>query len=192
MKIVFATHNQNKLKEVAAMLPHIELLSLTDINCHEEIAETADTLEGNAKIKADYITQQYGLPCFADDTGLLVNALDGEPGVYSARYAGEHGNAEKNMTLLLNNLKNKTDRSAKFVTVICLNINNEQFLFNGICTGEILEHKQGTEGFGYDPVFKPDHFNKTFAEMSLAEKGKISHRGLAVEKLISFLTKYKT
>ena len=187
MKIVFATHNKNKLKEVAALLPNIELLSLSDINCTEDIAETADSLEGNAIIKANYITEKYGYSCFADDTGLLVNTLNGEPGVYSARYAGEHGNAEKNMSLLLKNLEDKTDKSAYFKTVICLNLNDRQLLFEGICEGEILNNKQGTEGFGYDPIFKPNGYDLSFAEMSLEEKGKISHRGLAVQKLIQFL-----
>lgn len=189
MKIVFATHNPNKLKEVAAMLPHFDLVSLTDINCHEEIPETATTLEGNAIIKADYVTKTYGLPCFADDTGLLVDALNGEPGVYSARYAGEHGNAEKNMNLLLANLAEQKNRQAHFKTVICLNINGEQHLFDGICKGTITAQKNGNEGFGYDPIFQPEGYKKTFAEMSLEEKGAISHRALAIQKLISFLQK---
>lgn len=187
MKIVFATHNKNKLQEVAAMLPNIELVSLTDIDCHEDIPETADTLEGNAVIKANYVTEKYGLSCFADDTGLLVDALNGEPGVYSARYAGESANAEKNMDLLLTNLKNKTDRSAKFMTTICLNLNGKQYLFEGVCPGEILNDRQGEKGFGYDPIFKPKGFDVSFAEMSMEQKGKISHRGLAVQKLITFL-----
>lgn len=187
MKIVFATHNPNKLKEVAALLPNLELLSLTDIGCTEDIPETADTLEGNAKIKANHVTEKYGYPCFADDTGLLVQALNGAPGVYSARYAGEDGNAEKNMDLLLQNLQDKNDRTAFFKTIICLNLNGEQFLFDGVCSGEILEKRQGKKGFGYDPIFKPNHFDVSFAEMSLEEKGKISHRGLAVQKLIQFL-----
>ncbi|ANW95538.1 non-canonical purine NTP pyrophosphatase [Wenyingzhuangia fucanilytica] len=187
MKIVFATHNNNKLKEVAALLPNIELLSLTDIGCTEEIPETADTLEGNAKIKANHVTEKYGYPCFADDTGLLVDALNGEPGVYSARYAGEHGNAEKNMDLLLKNLEGTSNRKACFKTIICLNLNNQQHLFEGICNGNILEKRQGDEGFGYDPIFTPNGYQLSFAEMSLDEKGKISHRGLAVQKLIAFL-----
>ncbi len=189
MKIVFATHNKNKLKEVAALLPNIELLSLTDIGCTEEIPETADTLEGNAKIKANYVTQKYGYPCFADDTGLIVNTLNGAPGVYSARYAGADSNADKNMDLLLKNLKNKPDRKAYFKTIICLNLNNEQHLFEGICNGEILKERQGLDGFGYDPIFKPKGFDISFSEMSLNQKGKISHRGLAVQKLIGFLKK---
>jgi len=189
MKIVFATHNANKLKEVAALLPNIDLLSLTDIGCTEDIPETADTLEGNAMIKANYVTEKYGFPCFADDTGLLVNSLQGAPGVYSARYAGEDANTENNMSLLLKNLTDKQDRSAYFKTVICLNLNDSQELFEGVCKGEILKEKQGLKGFGYDPIFKPEGFDISFAEMSLEAKGKISHRGLAVQKLIGFLQK---
>lgn len=187
MKIVFATHNKNKLKEVQALLPHIELLSLTDIGCNEDIPETAETLEGNAKIKANYVTEKYGYDCFADDTGLLVDALDGAPGVYSARYAGEHGNADKNMDLLLKNLNSKDNRNAHFKTVICLNLQEKQLLFEGRCDGVILTEKTGNEGFGYDPIFKPNGFSESFAQMNLEQKGKISHRGLAVQKLIHFL-----
>ncbi|MGY5351426.1 non-canonical purine NTP diphosphatase [Wenyingzhuangia sp. IMCC45533] len=187
MEIVFATHNKNKLKEVAAMLPNIKLFSLSDIGCNEDIPETADTLEGNAKIKANYVTDKYGYSCFADDTGLLVGALNGAPGVYSARYAGEDGNAEKNMDLLLKNLNHKDQRDAYFKTIICLNLNNKQYLFDGVCEGSILTSKQGREGFGYDPIFKPKGYDISFAEMSLDEKSKISHRGLAVKKLIEFL-----
>ena len=182
MKIVFATHNKNKLKEVQALLPHIEILSLTDINCTEDIPETADTLEGNAQIKANHVTENYGYDCFADDTGLLVDALNGAPGVYSARYAGEDGNAEKNMELLLNNLENNNNRNAHFKTVICLNLQGKQLLFEGICEGEILEEKTGDQGFGYDPIFKPKGFAASFAQMDMEQKGKISHRGLAVKR----------
>jgi XTP/dITP diphosphohydrolase len=188
MKIVFATHNQNKLKEVQKLVPNsIELLSLTDIGCTEEILETANTLEGNAKLKANYITKTYGYDCFADDTGLEVSALKGAPGVYSARYAGEPTNSEANMEKLLTNLLIKTDRSAQFRTVITLNLNGEQRLFEGVCRGEILNAKHGEKGFGYDPIFKPEGFSVSFAEMSMEEKGKISHRGRAVAKLVSFL-----
>ncbi len=187
MEIVFATHNKNKLKEVAALLPNIKLLSLDAIGCTEDIPETADTLEGNAKIKADYVSNTYGYACFADDTGLLVDALNGAPGVYSARYAGEHGNAKENMNLLLKNLTDKSSRNAHFKTVICLNLNNKQHFFDGTCEGEILTNKQGEKGFGYDPIFKPKGYNISFAEMDMIEKGKISHRGLAVQKLTSFL-----
>ncbi|MEN8776100.1 MAG: non-canonical purine NTP diphosphatase [Polaribacter sp.] len=191
MKLVFATNNLNKLKEVQAMLPKtIELLSLKDINCNEEVDETETTLEGNAKLKAEYITKNYGYNCFADDTGLEVDALNGQPGVYSARYAGEAKNAEKNMQKLLLALKNKTDRNAQFRTAICLNLDGKQFLFEGVCRGEIIKEKQGQEGFGYDPIFKPTHSKDTFATMSSVEKNKISHRGIAVQKLVAFLKNY--
>ena len=188
MKLVFATNNLNKLTEVKKMLPKsIELLSLKDINCFDEIDETATTLEGNAKLKADYITNKFGYNCFADDTGIEVDSLDGKPGVYSARYAGEPTNSENNMQKLLTELDEKTNRNAQFRTSICLNLNNKQFLFNGICKGEILQEKQGKKGFGYDPIFKPKGFENSFAEMTLEEKNKISHRGIAIKKLIDFL-----
>jgi XTP/dITP diphosphohydrolase len=189
MKIVFATHNKNKLKEVAALLPAIELISLEDIGCFEDIPETATTLHGNAKIKADYIAQKYGYNCFADDTGLEVSALNGAPGVYSARYAGVDCNSLKNMEKLLNELKDKADRSAQFQTVICLNLNGQQFFFEGICKGRILNTQTGEQGFGYDPIFQCDGFDKSFAEMSMDEKSSISHRGRAIQKLITFLNK---
>ncbi|MEI6864540.1 non-canonical purine NTP diphosphatase [Flavicella sp.] len=189
MKIVFATHNKNKIKEVAALLPTVELLSLESLKCYDEIEETAMTLEGNAKIKADYITNRFELNCFADDTGLEVEALDGVPGVYSARYAGEEGGAEKNMTKLLLALKDNPNRKAQFRTVIILNLNGEQHLFEGICMGTILNKKYGSKGFGYDPIFQPKGYSVSFAEMSMEEKGKISHRGLAISKLIAFLNK---
>ena len=188
MKIVFATHNQNKLKEVQLLLPkHIEILSLTDIHCHEEIPETAQTLVGNAQLKADYITHHYGYDCFADDTGLEVTALNGEPGVYSARYAGVYHDAEANMQKLLTNLKDNHDRSAQFKTVIALNTKDKNYLFEGICKGKILTKKRGEKGFGYDPIFQPEGFDTSFAEMTMAEKGAISHRGRAVAKLVEFL-----
>jgi len=188
MKIVFATHNQHKLEEVQKIVPStIELLSLNDIGCTEEILETANTLEGNAKLKANYVTKTYGYDCFADDTGLEVNALNGAPGVYSARYAGEPANAEANMHKLLTNLLREIDRRAQFRTVIALNLNEKQHLFEGICKGEILNAKQGKKGFGYDPIFKPSGYEISFAEMSMEEKGNISHRSRAVEKLVKFL-----
>lgn len=188
MKIVFATHNQNKLNEVQALLPStIELISLNDIGCTEEILETASTLQGNAKLKANHITKTYGYDCFADDTGLEVNALEGEPGVYSARYAGEPANATANMDKLLLNLQDKKDRQAQFRTIIALNLDEKQNLFEGICKGEILPTKQGNKGFGYDPVFKPDGYSVSFAEMNMEEKGRISHRGLAIKKLVAYL-----
>ncbi|CAL2055727.1 non-canonical purine NTP diphosphatase [Tenacibaculum sp. 190524A05c] len=192
MKLVFATNNQNKLKEVQEMLPEsIELLSLKDIGCFEDIEETATTLEGNAQIKANHITNNYNFNCFADDTGLEVDALNGEPGVYSARYAGEPANAENNMQKLLSSLGEKVDRKAHFRTSICLNIDGKQFLFDGICKGEILTEKKGEKGFGYDPVFQPEGYNKSFAEMSSEAKNEISHRGLAIQKLIDFLKTYQ-
>ena len=191
MKLVFATNNLNKLVEVQKMLPNsIELLSLKDINCFDEIEETATTLEGNAKIKANYITKKFGYNCFADDTGLEVESLDNNPGVYSARYAGKESNSEKNMEKLLSELNNKSNRNAQFRTSICLNLNGKQFLFDGICKGEILHQKHGEQGFGYDPIFQPKGFKKSFAEMPSEEKNKISHRGLAIQKLVDFLSKY--
>lgn len=188
MKLVFATNNQNKLTEVQKMLPeNIELLSLKDIQCFDDIEETAATLDGNAKIKANHITQKYNLNCFADDTGLEVESLNGEPGVYSARYAGEPSDSENNMQKLLNELNGKENRKAQFRTSICLNLNGKQFLFNGICKGTILAKKQGEKGFGYDPIFKPEGVKQSFAEMSSEEKNVISHRGLAINKLVEFL-----
>jgi len=188
MKLVFATNNLHKLKEVQEMLSNsIEVLSLKDIGCFEDIEETEITLEGNAKLKADYITKKYGFDCFADDTGLEVEALDGKPGVYSARYTGEHGNAEKNMEKLLVELQNKLSRKAKFRTIIALNITNKQYLFEGICDGEILNEKTGVKGFGYDPIFKPSNASCSFAEMNSEEKNIISHRGIAIQKLVQFL-----
>ena len=188
MKLVFATNNLHKLKEVQEMLSNaIEVLSLKDIGCFEDIEETESTLEGNAKLKADYITEKYGFDCFADDTGLEVEALDGDPGVYSARYAGEHGNAEKNMEKLLIELQNKSSRKAKFRTIIALNLKNKQYLFEGICDGEILNEKSGVKGFGYDPIFKPKNASSSFAEMNSEEKNIISHRGIAIQELVQFL-----
>ncbi|WP_418644613.1 non-canonical purine NTP diphosphatase [Tenacibaculum insulae] len=188
MKLVFATNNLNKLTEVQKMLPNsIELLSLKDINCFDNVEETAITLEGNAKIKADYITDKYNYNCFADDTGLEVESLNGAPGVYSARYAGEPSNSENNMQKLMTELNGVDNRNAQFRTSICLNLNGKQFLFDGICKGEILTKKQGEKGFGYDPIFKPEGYNNSFAEMTSEEKNTISHRGLAIKKLVAFL-----
>lgn len=189
MKLVIATNNKNKLQEIKALLSgNIEILSLEEIGCFEEILETENTLEGNAKLKADYITEKYGYDCFADDTGLEVDTLNGDPGVYSARYAGENVTYADNVNKLLLELKGEINRKAQFKTVIALNINGNQYFFEGLCKGEILENKQGIEGFGYDPIFKPDGFGKSFAQMSLEEKGRISHRGLAIKKLIKFLS----
>ncbi len=192
MKLVFASNNKNKIAEIQSMLPEsIKILSLEDINCLEDIPETADTIEGNAILKADYVTEKYGYDCFADDTGLEVNALNGEPGVYSARYAGEQKNADDNMNKLLEALKNEENRSAQFKTVITLNLNGKQYLFTGIAKGEITLTKTGTNGFGYDPIFKPENFDKTFAELSLETKNTIGHRGKAVHQLIDFLSTTK-
>ncbi|MBE0424340.1 MAG: non-canonical purine NTP diphosphatase [Lutibacter sp.] len=187
LKLVLATNNKHKLEEVQAMLTNFEIVSLSDINCFEDIPETADTLEGNAILKANYVTEKYGLDCFADDTGLEVEALNNEPGVFSARYAGEDNNAEANMNKLLKNLENNPNRKAQFKTAIALNIQGKQFIFEGVCKGTILTEKRGDSGFGYDPIFMPDGFNRSFAEMNLAEKSSISHRGKAVEKLVTFL-----
>ncbi|WP_273274253.1 non-canonical purine NTP diphosphatase [Maribacter polysiphoniae] len=188
MKLVFATHNQNKVKEVQALLPkNISLLSLTDIGCNEEIPETGKTLKENAIIKADFVTKHFGLPCFADDTGLLVDALNGAPGVYSARYAGEQGNSDNNMDKLLSELKSTTHRSARFETVIALNLENSQHIFTGTVEGEIIDEKKGDKGFGYDPIFRPKTYSHTFAELPMAVKNKISHRGKAIKELLIFL-----
>ena len=187
MQLVFATHNPNKIKEVQILLPKdIELLSLEDIGCTEDIPETAPDLEGNAAQKANYVTEKYGYPCFADDTGLLVDALNGAPGVYSARYAGEQKSAEDNMDKLLKQLKHHTDRSAHFKTVIALNINKQQHFFKGVVQGEITTEKKGEKGFGYDPIFSPQGYEKTFAELPLSVKNEISHRGLAIKQLLAF------
>jgi XTP/dITP diphosphohydrolase len=190
LKLVFATNNLHKLKEVQAMLTNFDIVSLADINCFEDIPETSDTLEGNAKLKANFITEKYVLACFADDTGLEVEALNNEPGVYSARYAGEDNNSEANMNKLLNNLKGHPNRKAQFRTAIALNIQGKQFIFEGISKGTILAEKRGESGFGYDPIFMPDGFKNSFAEMNLTEKGKISHRGKAIEKLVTFLNEH--
>ncbi|WP_149207976.1 non-canonical purine NTP diphosphatase [Flavobacterium johnsoniae] len=192
MKLVFASNNKNKIAEIQSMLPEsITILSLEDINCFEDIPETADTIEGNAILKADYVTQKYGYDCFADDSGLEVDAINGEPGVYSARYAGEQKNADDNMNKLLKALENNKNRSAQFKTVITLNLEGKQYLFTGIAKGEITETKTGTNGFGYDPIFKPENFDKTFAELPLEIKNTIGHRGKAVQQLIDFLTATK-
>lgn len=190
MKIVFASNNKNKVQEIQNQVPEsIQIVTLEEIGCFEDIEETGITLEENAIIKANYITEKYNLPCFADDTGLEIEALNGEPGVYSARYAGEEKNSEANMQKVLENLNGVSNRKAQFKTVIALNINNEQYLFTGTVEGEIRNEQKGTNGFGYDPIFEPEHLGKTFAEMTLEDKNKMSHRGRAVEKLIEFLTR---
>jgi XTP/dITP diphosphohydrolase len=188
MQLVFSSNNINKIKEIQFLLPStIQVLSLEEIGCFEEIPETADTIEGNAILKANYITEKYGIHCFADDSGLEVDALNGEPGVYSARYAGEPKSDDNNMDKLLLNLRDKTNKKANFKTVICLNINDEQHLFTGIIHGKIIDKKVGKNGFGYDPIFMADGYDKTFAELDIEEKSKISQRGLAVKQLVDFL-----
>lgn len=190
MQLVFASNNKNKIQEIQALVPSdFKILSLEDIGCFEEIPETAETIEGNAILKANYVTKNYGYPCFADDTGLEVDFLNGAPGVYSARYAGEQKNAEDNMNKLLLELRTSTSRKAHFKTVICLNNNGMQHLFTGIINGTITTEKIGTNGFGYDPIFIADGTEKTFAELSMHEKASISHRGIAVGQLIDFLSK---
>jgi len=190
MKLVFASNNKNKIQEIQALVPNsIQILSLEEIGCTEDIPETAETIEGNAILKANYVTEKYGYDCFADDTGLEVDALNGAPGVYSARYAGERKDANDNMDKLLSELENKANRKANFKTVIALNLNGKQNLFTGIINGKIIEEKIGTNGFGYDPIFIANGYEKTFAELTMEEKSTISHRGIAVKELILFLQK---
>lgn len=188
IELVFATNNKHKLEEIKlAVGEKFRILSLSDINCNEEIPETRETLEGNASQKSDYIFRKYGFNCFADDTGLEIDFLNGEPGVYSARYAGPGHNHEKNMDKVLKELTNTENRSAQFRTLISLIIEGKEVLFEGKVKGKILSKRQGNKGFGYDPIFQADGFNRSFAEMDLAEKNKISHRGRAVSKLIEYL-----
>ena len=187
-KMVVATNNAHKLKEIAAILgQEIELLSLKDIQCYADIPETADTLEGNARQKAMYIYENYGMDCFADDTGLEVESLGGAPGVFSARYAGDGHDSEANMQKLLKELAGKENRKAQFRTVICLIRNGKEHLFEGIVKGEIIQEKRGGAGFGYDPIFVPEGYDLTFAELGDDVKNTISHRARAVEKLCQFL-----
>lgn len=188
MKLVFATNNLNKVKEIQELLPaEIELLSLSDIGCTEDIPETSPTIEGNAKQKALYVKEHYGYDCFADDTGLEIEALHGAPGVYSARYAGPSKNAEANMDKVLHELAGSENRQAQFKTVIALSLNDQLEMFTGICEGSIITEKKGDGGFGYDPIFLPKGYDKTFAELPLTEKNTISHRGRATQQLIAFL-----
>lgn len=192
MKIVFATNNKNKLAEIRDMLgDKIEVMSLADINCHEDIPETADTLEGNALQKARYVFDKYGMSCFADDTGLEVDALGGEPGVYSARYAGGEGHdSEANMAKLMQKLGDNDNRKARFRTVIALITSSGDDgvkMFEGVAEGDIIREKRGGEGFGYDPIFRPEGYDKTFAELGHEIKNKISHRARAVQKLVEYL-----
>lgn len=185
--LVFATHNAHKLEEIRAILNEYNILGLNDINCHTDIIEDANTLEGNAIIKANFVTDNYNINCFADDTGLEVEALGGAPGVYSARYAGENCSYQDNVIKLLDALKNIENRKARFRTVIALNLDGKQYTFEGIVNGIITKEQHGEKGFGYDPIFLPDGYDMTFAEMPLEVKNKISHRGIATQKLIEFL-----
>ncbi|MGV6860235.1 MAG: non-canonical purine NTP diphosphatase [Putridiphycobacter sp.] len=188
MKLVFATQNKNKVKELKQLLPDtIDLLSLIDIGCTEDIVEDALDLKGNATLKSKYVFDTYNLNCFADDTGLEIEALNNEPGVYSARYAGPDKDSEKNMDLVLAKLEGQSNRKARFKTVISLIIDGKEWFFEGIVNGVITHQKSGKKGFGYDPIFQPDGYKRTFSEMDISEKNKISHRGLAVKKLIHFL-----
>ena len=188
MELVFATNNQHKLKEIQELLGNkINLLSLKDIHCDEEIPEDYFTLEENASQKSHHICNKYNVDCFADDTGLEIDALDGEPGVLSARYAGESKDSDANMKKVLKMLEGVENRKARFRTVISLLINKKEYLFEGIVNGEILTEESGVEGFGYDPIFKPEGYSESFAEMSLNEKNKISHRARATMKLVEFL-----
>lgn len=188
MKICFATNNPKKIEEVKAALgPTFTIVSLAEIGCEEELPETGDTLDHNAFQKARYVFENYGVDCFADDTGLEVEALDGAPGVYSGRYAGEPRSDERNIQKLLKEMESKSNRMARFRTVIALIQRGKEHAFEGIAEGEILEGKSGTGGFGYDPVFRPIGYSKTFAELSMAEKNQISHRGKAVQALVNFL-----
>lgn len=188
MNLVFATQNKNKAKEIQALMPeNVIIQTLQDIGCADDIPETAPNLEGNAQLKARYIAHKYNVNCFADDTGLEIVSLNNEPGVYSARYAGSERSDEANMNLVLNKLKSSANRSAQFRTAICLIIDGQEFLFEGIVQGEILTEKRGTNGFGYDPIFEPESIGKSFAEMTMSEKNERSHRGRAFHKMIEFI-----
>ena len=190
MELVFATNNKHKLEELQHLLgDKISLLNLKNINCFDEIPEDHNTLEENASQKANYIFEKYKIDCFADDTGLEIDALNGDPGVLSARYAGELKDSEANIQKVLKKLKGENNRKARFRTVIALIVDEKEYLFEGIIEGEILTEKSGHDGFGYDPIFKPKGYNKSFAQMSLTDKNKISHRAKATEKLVAFLLK---
>ena len=189
-KIVMATANPNKINEIQKKIGNLyQFLSLREIGCNEEIPETADTIEGNALQKARYVSEKYGYKCFSEDTGLEIEALGGAPGVITARYAGENKDPNANMEKVLDELKGKSNRKARFKTVIALRIDNNEYLFEGIVNGTISEEKKGKDGFGYDPIFTPDGYDRTYAEMSIDEKNIMSHRALAVDKLKNFLDK---
>ncbi len=188
MKLIFATQNPNKVKEISKMLPpQLKIVSLNELNFLQELEETQSTLEGNALQKARYVFEQFSQNCFAEDTGLEVGALNGEPGVFSARYAGEQKNMSDNISLLLKNLENEADRKARFRTVIALILDGKEYLFEGIVSGKIIDELRGSSGFGYDPVFVPDGCEKTFAQFTFEEKNSVSHRARAFEKMKSFL-----
>ena len=187
MRICFATHNENKLREINEILGDFDIVGLHEIGCTEEIPETGSTLSENSKIKADFVTSKYGISCFADDTGLEVEALNGGPGVYSARYAGNERDNLANISLLLKKLKPHSNKSARFRTVITLNLEGKAHQFEGIVNGKIVSELKGEKGFGYDPIFIPEGYDQTFAEMSSESKNAISHRGRAVAKLVEFL-----
>ena len=188
MNLIFATQNQNKAKEIQLLMPDgINVLTLNDIGCEEDIPETASTLQGNASIKSAYVVEHYQKDCFADDTGLEIDALNGEPGVHSARYAGSNNDSNANMELVLQKMEEQTNRNARFRTIISLRLNGEEHLFEGIVNGTIRTSKSGIEGFGYDPIFQPDGYDITFSKMSMQEKNSISHRGRAIRKLVDFL-----
>ena len=190
MKLCLATNNAHKIEELQSLLGEtFQLQTLNDIDCNEDIPETADTFQGNSLLKAMYVWERFQINCIADDSGLEVEALNDEPGVFSARYAGTHGNHAKNMDKLLQNLAGIENRKAQFRCVITLIINGLPYFFEGIIHGKIIQEKRGSQGFGYDPLFVPDGYNRTFAEMSIEEKNPISHRGLAVAKMIEFLEK---
>lgn len=192
MKLVFATQNENKAQEIQSLLPeYFKIITLKDIRCFDEIPETSETLEGNSLLKASFISETYNLNCFADDTGLEIEALDNRPGVYSARYAGPEKSAAANINKVLLELKGKTTRNAQFRTIITLILNKSTFTFEGIVRGEIISEKRGENGFGYDPIFVPEGEVRTFAEMSLEEKNKHSHRARAFQKMIEFLNELK-
>jgi XTP/dITP diphosphohydrolase len=191
VQIVAATNNQHKLSEIRPLIePDFRLLSLEDIGCHDELPETKETLQGNSLQKAAYVYERYQLPCFADDTGLEIEALQGAPGVYSARYAGDQKNSDDNINLLLKNLSGSKNRRGQFRTIITLLGIGGTRIFEGVLRGVILEERRGSSGFGYDPVFLPDGFTKTLAELSMEEKNRISHRGLAIAKLVDFLKQH--
>ena len=187
MKIIFASQNKNKIAEIRAKLPHLDIQGLDPLVFPEELLETGDTLDHNALQKARQVYEKINLTSFADDTGLEVEQLNGAPGIYSARYAGEQRDSEANMDLLLKNLTNQANRKARFKTVIALILGGKEYLFEGICEGEIRHVRSGAQGFGYDPIFVPAGYSKTFAEMTMAEKSNLSHRGKALEKLVDFL-----